>query len=65
MRTTALGLVALLMALPASPEDRWEHSGDDANYTNNELEPGVVQPAHDLEAGMRETEHWLRSEGLL
>ena len=50
MRTIALGLVALLVALPASPEDRWEHSGDDANYTNNELEPGVVQPAHDLEA---------------
>jgi len=45
-----LGAGAVVVAVPAASADRWEIRGDNGSYTNNELQPGVVQDGHDLEA---------------
>lgn len=53
-KTSAAGLVlvfagAAAVATPSAAADRWEVRGDNGNFTNNELQPGVPQEGHDLE----------------
>jgi hypothetical protein len=46
-------------AVPAASADRWEIRGDNGSFTNNELQPGIVQEGHDLEAtGAGPDEDW-------
>jgi hypothetical protein len=48
MKLGAFMVGAALTSLPAGAADRWELRGDDGAFTNNVLQPGVVQEAHDL-----------------
>jgi hypothetical protein len=45
-----LCLAGLVCVASASASDRWEPGGDDSGQTINELQPGIVQEGHDLEA---------------
>ena len=45
----AMAVVLAAGALPAGADDRWEMRSDDGAFTNNELQPDIVQVAHDVE----------------
>jgi hypothetical protein len=64
MLRIALGACAVLVSLPVGAADRWEVRGDNGPFTNNELQPGVVQEGHDLEETPRgPDEDWYKVRG--
>lgn len=64
MLKAPLYLTITLVAAPAAAADRWEIRGDNGEYTNNQIQPGLAQEGHDLEIGPTgPDEDWYKVHG--